>query len=205
MQVIQLDQQAEASSTDQSTLMQEDYARFLDEYGFTEGGVRRIVDYAADHVPITASEWPIEFVRSPIHGTGMMARRHISEGESIAPGRIGKGRPLPGRFTNHSGIPNALMRAEPWGLMIVARCPIEQGREITLDYRQVASVNGWGLIPSLAQTRNTVRWRAECLPLTNWAKWRDASEGDIAELLDAIGYLPSMQDAPGRKGGGING
>lgn len=126
---------------------QEDFARFLDEYGFTAEQARASTEQTADMIPMP--EWvdSVSLRKSPIEGLGMFAVRPIPSGALIAPARISGCRTPAGRFVNHSPKPNA--RYEPLGpdLYLVAIRQISEGQEVTADYRQSMQVNGWGRVP----------------------------------------------------------
>lgn len=124
---------------------QQDYRRFLSEFGLTEDVVRMVSDNPVDQIPMPPGTAKIERRQSSIDGEGMFATESASPGELLAPARIGGMRTPAGRFTNHSNRPNAEFRPRPNGdLDMVAIEPIEAGTEVVIDYRQAAEVNGWG-------------------------------------------------------------
>lgn len=136
----------------------EDYSRFLTEYGFHEEQVRGMVDNPADQAPMPAGQDLIAQRPSKIHGVGNFAAKEIAAGQVIAPARLGGRRTPAGRYTNHSATPNASMRTQPNGDMVmVARRPIGPDEEVTVDYRQSGRVNGSGARPDLAESVRTLR------------------------------------------------
>lgn len=90
----------------------------------------------------------------------------------------------------------------PDGLVMVSRHEIAPGEELTVDYRQVGSVNGWDLQPKADETLATIRWRASSLRWLGdpWARWFGASCVDLTReagyLLAKLGHLPSIDVTP---------
>lgn len=125
-----------------------DYARFLAEYGLTQGFVTRLVENTADQIPMPDGVDTIELRDSLIEGCGMFATRDIGAGEFIAPARIRGKRTPAGRHINHSSRANAAFFSLPdGGLDARAIRAIEAGEEVTVDYRQAMQVNGAGFKP----------------------------------------------------------
>lgn len=123
-----------------------DYADFLREYGFTEELMQAIVqDRTFDHYS-PRPEW-FRFVRigpSSLHGQGLFATEDLTAGQVLAPARIGGLRAPAGRWTNHAKNPNCVfVRRENGDLYLVAAREVEQGEELTMDYRQSGRVNGY--------------------------------------------------------------
>lgn len=120
----------------------EDYDRFLVEYGFTQEFIDPIVKNTADQVPMPEGFDKLVLRPSPIHGLGMFATCDMEEGELLAPVRVNDMRTPAGRYTNHSGQPNAVFVAlENSDLDLVAVRAIQAGEEVTIDYRQAGRVN----------------------------------------------------------------
>lgn len=86
--------------------------------------------------------------QSPIEGWGLFATADIPAGEIIAPARIGNCRTPAGRYTNHSGLPNAVMTDSDNGLDLVALRYIygnkggQLGEEILINYRHALELKG---------------------------------------------------------------
>ena len=85
---------------------------------------------------------------SPIEGKGLFASGSFKEGSIIAPGRLNGKRTPAGYITNHAKVPNAKVIINDKGDMyLIALRDIsgmsggQLGEEITLDYRQVLSIN----------------------------------------------------------------
>lgn len=120
-----------------------DYAKFLEEFGLTEPMVSSVTEHTADMVPMPAGFDALRRGKSAIEGEGMFASRGIGPGELIAPARIGSNRTPAGRYTNHAAEPNARFVLMGNGdINMVAVTGIPAGREVTINYRQAASVNG---------------------------------------------------------------
>ncbi|MFM0102002.1 SET domain-containing protein-lysine N-methyltransferase [Paraburkholderia rhynchosiae] len=125
-----------------------DYARFLAEYGLTQAIVTRLVENAADQIPMPDGVDALELRESLIEGRGMFATRDLGAGEVIAPARIRDKRTPAGRHINHSSRANAAFFSLPdGGLEARATRAIEAGEEVTVDYRQAMRVNGAGFKP----------------------------------------------------------
>jgi hypothetical protein len=126
----------------------DDFARFLTEAGLTADYVRGVSESESDQAPMPLG-WPKFTVRpSPIEGRGVFVSAPVLAGEVIAPARVGMLRTPAGRFTNHSGSPNAaFVRSVDGDIYLVATRPIrgcvggDQGEEVTVDYRQALAVN----------------------------------------------------------------
>jgi hypothetical protein len=93
---------------------------------------------------------------SAIAGRGLMATGKFDAGEVIAPARVDFKRTPAGRFTNHSGRPNAQMVARENGdidlvaLRAIGGCAGGQlGEEITVDYRAALQAAKHGLTKGL--------------------------------------------------------
>ncbi|HDR8950751.1 TPA: SET domain-containing protein-lysine N-methyltransferase [Burkholderia vietnamiensis] len=125
-----------------------DYQRFLAEYGLSQELVTLLVEHEADQIPMPLEFDAIERRASPIEGDGMFATRDIAADEFIAPARIGNNRTPAGRYINHSCHSNVVFKTDgTGGLGVWATRAIRRGDEVTIDYRQAASVNGAGMKP----------------------------------------------------------
>ena len=125
-----------------------DYRRFLAEYGLSEGYVRSVVEDLSDHAEMPGGF--DRFVRAPsaIHGDGLFAVVDIPAGSLVAPARIGDRRTVAGRFTNHARAPNCVfVETAEGGLDMRAARDVVAGEELTVNYRQVASVNPYRRVP----------------------------------------------------------
>lgn len=169
----------------------EDYFRFLAEYRLDEQWVRTLTENLSDQAPMPPGFDRLRLQTSPIEGEGMFATVLISGGELLAPARISGKRTPAGRFTNHSPYPNAKFVAMPNGdLDMFSLHAIAAGDEVTIDYRQAVSVNGWRPVPDRREVIKTLHVRLERLG----ASLTPSGVETLAErLLQNFGYLPSFE------------
>lgn len=125
-----------------------DYKSLLTELDISEDIVKLQSENKDDQMPFPFGNYSIKVSKSDIHGSGIFATAQIHENEIIAPARIGGMRTPAGRFTNHSPTPNAMMVKNDNGdIDLVAIKNIDgcrggmNGEEVTVDYRQVLSIN----------------------------------------------------------------
>lgn len=120
---------------------QDDYENFLIETGVAPA----FLDYAmalTDDLIVTPECFAmLEKKSSHIHGQGLFATRDIKAGEIIAPAQRDGKRPVAGRWTNHSGRPNAAIRIDGQGMDMIASRDISAGEEVTVNYRHSVGVN----------------------------------------------------------------
>lgn len=120
-----------------------DFDRMLVDVGISKAEMREISDNTENTVDmpkVFVSEYLLR--RSPIQGQGVFIPTSKLPFAIIGPAVLfGKKTPL-GRFTNHSGDPNAFMHTlENGDVWLVTRCPVlgcqggRIGEEITVDYR----------------------------------------------------------------------
>lgn len=179
-------------------LVQDDYQRFLAEYALTEAWVSAVVADMSDHADMPPGYDGFALGRSGIHGRGLFCAMPIRAGQPVALARIGACRTVAGRLTNHSPLPNCVFEPVANGLVMLSRRTLTPGEELTVDYRHVGSVNGWGLRPVREEVVTTLRWRALALRRLGepWANWCEASADeltrDVDRLLSSFGYLPSI-------------
>lgn len=115
-----------------------DYMAFVHESGLCEQQIQRLVHF--DNVS-QENDYFVRLAESKIHGIGLFASCEFSIGEIICPASDGKHRTVAGRYTNHSGNPNAYFERLGSGLLLVAKKPISEGQEITIDYRQAINAS----------------------------------------------------------------
>jgi hypothetical protein len=120
-------------------LAQEDYGRFLAEIGMTNLQVVALVTQTADVVDFD-EKTDVDIAPSPISCNGIVATRYFGEGEYIGKGSHGENRTALTRFTNHSHQPNVLVDMDDGDLIFVASEGIEEGSELTVDYRDVVNL-----------------------------------------------------------------
>lgn len=128
---------------DSSTTARLDYAEFVRDLGWTEEQIEAVVQNPHDCITTAECFASIYTDKSPIHGTGVFAKQDIRAGAEIAPGRKRGMRCVAGRWTNHSGAPNAAFQATDnpeTEIVMVAITDIAQDTEITVDYRMSRTV-----------------------------------------------------------------
>lgn len=115
-----------------------DYMAFVHESGLCEQQIQRLVHF--NNVS-QENDYFVQLGESKIHGTGLFASCGFSIGEIICPASDGENRTIAGIYTNHSGNPNAYFERLGSGLLLVAKKPISEGEEITIDYRQALNAS----------------------------------------------------------------
>lgn len=120
----------------------DDYKLVLEEFGYQEEDVRKIVENVDDMIVLPNGNYKFKQGESTIDGIGLFATANITKGEVIAPARISSKRTLAGRYTNHAKDPNAKMvLLDNNDVDMVAIKDIKgcyggfDGEEITIDYR----------------------------------------------------------------------
>jgi len=121
----------------------DDYANMLQEIGKTEEQVRAESECEHDLCDFPNGPYKVKVGRSRIEGKGLIATADIAQGEVIAYARIGGRRTPAGRYTNHSGDPNATFVVHDGDVFLIALRDIDgcvggiDGEEITVNYRHV--------------------------------------------------------------------
>ena len=122
-----------------------DYQNMLEEYGFDEATVREQSENTADMA------WPgwdggdgdgVTVAASTIEGLGFFASELFESGDDIMLAKVGDYRTPAGRYTNHSGVANAIMAQRGPDIMLTALRRIKVGDEITVDYRASLRLQG---------------------------------------------------------------
>lgn len=120
-----------------------DFEAALREIGVTKEIVRSQSENETDMVRLPHGNYKFKVATSKIEGRGVISMGDIVSGEKIGPARIAGQRTLLGRFTNHSGVPNARMvRGIGSDIDLIAIRNIEgcrggmDGQEITINYRE---------------------------------------------------------------------
>ena len=117
-----------------------DYQRFLSESGITEEAVRAVTESGElFHLPMGN----IEIRRSERHGDGLFAKQSFFTSDVIAPALLDGQKTEAGRYTNHSGKPNAKMVVRDASNIDLVATKEIQREEITTDYRDNLRVQGW--------------------------------------------------------------
>jgi hypothetical protein len=136
---IEADIIAESFAEVDGLLARDDYERFLVEFGVTEDDVQ-----AATHsVPVRALVSDVLSVReSQIHGLGLFVSGKVDEGSIIARALLNGEKTDAGRYTNHSGTPNAkFVIVDEENIDLVAIRQIRD-EEVTTDYRSNLTAQG---------------------------------------------------------------
>lgn len=111
-----------------------DYMAFVRESGLSHEEIQYLVEF--DNVRNEDNDYLVYLDDSKIHGTGLFAAADFSENDIICPAKVGEHRTNAGRYTNHSGSPNACFEKLGDDLLLVAKRRIFKGEELTVDYRQ---------------------------------------------------------------------
>lgn len=111
-----------------------DYMAFVRESGLSNQEIQYLVEF--DNVRNEDNDYLVHLGESKIHGKGLFASADFFENDIICPAKIGEYRTNAGRYTNHSGNPNAFFERIGTDLLLVAKRSILSGEEITVDYRQ---------------------------------------------------------------------
>jgi hypothetical protein len=120
-----------------------DFERMCKEIGGTPEQAREQSEREDDLIPWPLGEYKVKIGKSYIEGKGLIATANIEDGEFICPLKVGSNRTPAGRYTNHSGSPNAMAVIVGKNLHLIALRNIEgclggfDGEEVTVDYRQV--------------------------------------------------------------------
>jgi SET domain len=129
-----IEQKFIAKNYDEAYLASErDLADVLAIIGATPGELQAISENEQDMTSFDR-EYPVEVYESKIDGLGLFAKKTFNKGEIIAPARIKSKRTPAGRYSNHSGNPNAEMMWIGDCLFLIAKEVIESGEEILTDY-----------------------------------------------------------------------
>ena len=146
----QFGQAQEAARIEYNPLLLEhdrrDYGEMLADWGITEAVAREVSESNDDLIPLPHGAYKFKVGKSSIEGKGIIATARIGYGEFIGPARIGDKRTPLGRYTNHSGNPNAKFVNAGDRVILVALRTIEgcrgglDGDEITVDYRDAVAL-----------------------------------------------------------------
>ena len=120
---------------------QDDHAALAASMGITDEMMAAMVNYTQDLMPMPVEFNLLRMRPSSIHGQGMFATADIGESETICPMRLNGLRTPAGRYLNHSVAANAEAFAIGSDIWCRSTRPIFSGEEITVNYRQVLSVN----------------------------------------------------------------
>ena len=111
-----------------------DYEDFLRSVGLTAQQVWEISNNSTDRIPFDR-DYAVVVLSSDIQGLGLFSAKCIDIGESICPATVGDKRTPAGRYMNHSAYPNTHLEYTKDGFYVVAKENIEDGDELTVDYK----------------------------------------------------------------------
>ena len=120
----------------------DDFQQMLQDLNISAEMVRSQSEFEGDQIPFMDQTVTVKVADSAIEGRGLFATVDFSEGEIIAPMRLGDFRTPAGRFTNHAKEPNAIVDFSGDAFFLKAKRAIKgchggfDGEEITIDYRQ---------------------------------------------------------------------
>lgn len=116
---------------------------YTTQFGHFEQEIQAQVQNTEDLVKLPALFDNVVVKESPVHGKGLFTTRHHFRGEHIAPARLNKYRTCAGRYTNHSGKPNACMVLIDDHVALVAMQDISADEEVLIDYmRTIQDLEG---------------------------------------------------------------
>jgi hypothetical protein len=112
-----------------------DYQCFLDENGLEESAVRAMSEDVSSQILLN-DYYGVSVRPSEIEGQGLFADENFKAGAAIVPALIKGKKTIGGRFTNHSGTPNAIVRGFSGDKHLVSLKDIAANDELTVDYRE---------------------------------------------------------------------
>ena len=124
-----------------TTKNKDEYISALDEIGITHEIAQSQSQSDIDYTEIDCETYGFEVRDSSIDGLGFFATREFSSNDKIAPARVWFERTQAGRYVNHSDSPNAEMVIDGTSIVLVAKCDIKIGDEVTINYRNAVDVN----------------------------------------------------------------
>lgn len=129
------------------TVDREDFLNMAEEVGVSPWVIRKQSERTDDMISMP-SGYSVQVGPSLLEGKGLHATAPFNIGDIIAPARLAGKRTIAGRYTNHAKTPNATaVRYDNGDISFVAINNIngnkggQLGDEITVDYRQVLSLN----------------------------------------------------------------
>ena len=112
-----------------------DYFNFVSEIGMTQEEITAQVENTDDMIFGTIDS--VFVGDSNISGKGLLSYLTVNIGDVICQASIGDKKTLAGRYTNHAVFPNAEIVVTNDGADLIAIRDIEEGEEITVNYRDV--------------------------------------------------------------------
>lgn len=139
---------------------QTNYQKTLKELGVTEAQVRAQTENTSDQIPMPLGEGAkIVVGPSKIEGNGILTTQEVPKGEVLAPALIDGNRTPAGRYTNHSGKPNAEMVVRDDGRVdLVAKKNLNPNEEVTINYKQArsAAIEAKGIMDKIKSVQTAV-------------------------------------------------
>lgn len=111
-----------------------DYQLFLSENNITDDFVRMISQDTSSQM-LLDHYYSVSVRPSEIEGQGLFADKDIKSGMGVVPALLDGKKTIGGRFTNHSGEPNAELRSIGGNKYLIALRDIKANEEITTNYR----------------------------------------------------------------------
>jgi quercetin dioxygenase-like cupin family protein len=121
----------------------EDYQAVLREFGTVDDVIRAITEDTSDQIEMPPP-WCAAVTRktSEIAGEGLFANHRFARGRIIVPSRLSGKRTPSGRYVNHSKNPNCFfIKTDVGDIYLIAKKNVSGGEELTVDYRQAATVS----------------------------------------------------------------
>lgn len=115
-----------------------DYGLVLSEVNMTKEEVRSQSENTDDMTDLPSGFDYCYTKKSTINGLGFFCKKTLHKGDIICPARINGKRTIAGRYVNHALTANANMDIlDNRDVMLVANRTIEEGEEITINYRRM--------------------------------------------------------------------
>lgn len=118
-----------------SEINQADYSDYVQSIDMTQEEITAQVENEEDMIFDTIDS--VFVGESSISGKGLLSYLTVNAGDVICQARIDDKRTLAGRYTNHAVFANAEIQITNNGADLVAIRSIEEGEEITVNYRNV--------------------------------------------------------------------
>ena len=112
-----------------------DYQAFLNENGLKDSYVRAMSEDVSSQMLLN-DYYGVSVRPSGIEGQGLFADEKFNAGVGIVPALVNGKKTMGGRFTNHSGTPNAVIKETDGGKCLFSLKEIAVDEELTVDYRE---------------------------------------------------------------------
>jgi hypothetical protein len=155
-----------------------DYQEALNDIGISESSVRAMSEKTDDL--LLDEQEGIQIKDSPIQGKGAFATKDYPIKARIGQARLLNQRTLLNRYTNHSASPNAVPIMTDVGVDLFAIKPIQEGDEITVDYR-----HAWCAHSEANRRFRPIR-KGEIAETLHHLLQEGANSGDLQTIPDQI-------------------